>query len=174
MTAQPSLSFQLCAHPRAPAHLGRSCCNTGGESPPASFAPIMQDAHHDTRPAIPHALRSVAHEPWREPCRLSCGGSHRREHDCHHACFDNGHAHIDDVPGHHRHVTARHSTRLMLHCTPRCRICRGRVPSCHPACTASPARVGACLVSFAYAATLFLCPMDICLFIMERAAPTLI
>ena len=122
-------------------------------SPPELFASDIQDAHHDTRPAILHSLHSAAHEPDEEPNRLQGGGSHRRVYDHHHASLDNGHAHIDDVPGHHRHFAARHIIRLMLRYTPRCWICWGWMSSCHPVCTASSARKGACLDVFAYSAT---------------------
>ena len=99
------------------------------------------------------SLHSAAHEPDEEPKRLQGGGSHRRVYDHHHAGLDNGHAHIDDVPGHHRHFAARHIIRLMLRYTPRCWICWGWMSSCHPVCTASSARKGACLDVFAYSAT---------------------
>ena len=105
-----------------------------------------------------HPLRSVAHEPDEEPNRLQGGGSHRREYDCCHASLDNSHTHIDDVPGHHRHFAARHIIRLMLRYTPRCWICWGWMSSCHPVCTASSAREGACLDVFAYSATICLWP----------------
>ena len=121
------------------------------------FVFVKQDAHHGTRPAILHSLRSVAHEPDEEPNRLQGGGSHRREYDCCHASLDNSHTHIDDVPGHHRHFAARHFIRLMLHFSPRFRICWGWVSSCHPVCTAV-SRKGACLDVFAYSATRCLCP----------------
>lgn len=111
-------------------------------SPPELFAFYILDAHHDTLlQHILHSLRSVAHEPDEEPDRLQGGGSHRREYDCHHASLDNSHTHIADVPGHHRHVAARHIIRLMLHCSPRFRICWSRVPSCHPVCTANAVKV---------------------------------
>ena len=80
------------------------------------FTFTIQDAHHANRPLILPSLLSVAHELMEEPNRLSCGGSCRREHDCHHA-------HIDNVQEHHRHVTARHSHRLMLHYSPRFWMC---------------------------------------------------
>ena len=106
-------------------------------SPPELFTFTIQDAHHNTQPQhILHSLHSVAHEPDEEPNRLQGGGSHRREYDSHHAGLDNSHTHIDDVPGHHRHVTARHIIRLMLHCTPRCWICWSWVSSCHHVCHA--------------------------------------
>lgn len=120
-----ALSVYSMSPPTNPCTPERSCCNTGGESPPELFTFTIQDARHDAHPAILHSLHSVAHEPDEEPNRLQCGGSHRREYDCHHSSLDNGHAHIDDVPGHHRHVAARHIIRLMLHCSPRFRICWG-------------------------------------------------
>ena len=141
-------------------------------SPPELFASDIQDAHHDAHPAILHSLHSAAHEPDEEPNRLQGGGSHRRVYDHHHAGLDNGHAHIDDVPGHHRHFAARHIIRLMLRYTPRCWICWGWMSSCHPVCTASSARKGACLDVFAYSATFAYALWDICRFIMERAVPT--
>ena len=105
-------------------------------SPPELFASDIQDAHHGTHPAILHSLHSVAHEPDEEPNRLQGGGSHRRVYDCCHASLDNCHTHIDDVPRQHRHFAARHIIRLMLHYSPRFRICWGWVSSCHPVCTA--------------------------------------
>jgi len=45
------------------------------------------------------------------------------------------HAHIDDVPRHHRHVSARHTRHLMLHYAPRRYWLQGRMTSCHPVCT---------------------------------------
>jgi hypothetical protein len=54
--------------------------------------------------------------------------------------------HIGNVPRHHRHVTARHSPRLMLHYSPRFRTCwdaRHRA-TLH----AWPCREGACLDVF--------------------------
>jgi hypothetical protein len=116
-------------------------------SPPELFAFPIQDAHHGTRPAILHSLRSVTHEPDEEPNRLQGGGSHRRVCTC-----SGWHIHVDDVPGHHRHFAARHFIRLMLHCTPRCRIAGAgghRATLYARPCS----REGACLVVFAYSAT---------------------
>ena len=65
------------------------------------------------------------------------------------------HAHTGIVPGHHRHVTARHSHRLMLHCSPRywmSGVC-GIVPPCMHGHLPAICREGACLDVFAYTAT---------------------
>ncbi|MBQ3699920.1 MAG: hypothetical protein II886_08430 [Prevotella sp.] len=68
----------------------------------------VQDAHHATTPLAASTIVPLrSHEMPREPYRLIGGGSHRREHDGHHA-------HIDDVPGHHRHLSARHTPHLTL------------------------------------------------------------
>ena len=78
------------AHPHSPAHLNVHN-STLSEALTESFTFIIQDAHPATTPlAASTTLRSVAHEPPREPYRLKCGGSHRREYDC-------PHTHIDDV-----------------------------------------------------------------------------
>lgn len=64
------------------------------------------------------ALRSVAHEPLRDPfgwnVAVRAGESvmsipQRR---------DRHHTHTGNVPSHHRHVSARNSQRLMLHYAP--------------------------------------------------------
>ena len=79
------------AHPHSPAHLNVHNSTLSDEQT-ESFTSTIQDAHHATTPLLPvPLLRSVAHEMPREPYRLRCGGSHRREHDSHHT-------HIDDVP----------------------------------------------------------------------------
>ena len=137
------------SNPCAPEH---SYCNTGGCHLQSYSCSSNRTRTMAPSPAILHSLRSVAHEPDEEPCRLQGGGSHRREYDCCHASLDNSHTHIDDVPGHHRHFAARHFIRLMLHFSPRFRICWGWVSSCHPVCTAV-SRKGACLDVFAYSAT---------------------
>ena len=104
-------------------------------------------------PHILHSLHSVAHEPDEEPCRLQGGGSHRRVHDCHHAGLDNSHTHIEDVPlaPPPRCSQAHHSADAPLLSTMQDLL--GWVSSCHPVCTASSARGGACLDVFAYSAT---------------------
>ena len=127
----------LMAHPHSPAHLNVHNSTLSDEQTESFTFPI-QDAHTATTPLLPVPLfRSVAHEMPREPYRLKCGGSHRREHDGHHA-------HIDDVPGHHRHVSARHTRHLMLHYAPRRYWLQERMTSCHPVCTYCYVKVLAC------------------------------
>ena len=71
----------LMAHPHSPAHLNVHYSTLSDEQT-ESFTFTIQDAHHATTPLLPvPLLRSVAHEMPREPYRLRCGGSHRREHD---------------------------------------------------------------------------------------------
>lgn len=126
----------LMARPQSPAHLnalGFQHWSMKNHLQSCKAFPI-QDAHHATTPLLPVPLfRSVAHEMPREPYRLRCGGSYRRVCTC--SCW---HIHIGNVPGHHHHVSARHTRHLMLHYAPRRYWLLGRMTSCHPVCTAMP------------------------------------
>lgn len=116
MTALPS-HHRNHPPPSFPCAPERSCCNTGGCHRQSYSRSPYRTRTMAPSPAILHSLRSVTHEPDEEPNRLHGGGSHRRVCTC-----SGWHIHVDDVPGHHRHFAARHFIRLMLHCTPRCRI----------------------------------------------------
>ena len=131
----------LLPHPHSPAHLNVHNPTLSDEQT-ESFTFTIQDAHRATTPlAASTSLRSVAHEPPREPCRLRGGGSHRREYACRHAGLDHSHTHIDDVPG---APPPRLSQAHSAADAPLCSTgsgCRGRITPCHPVCTSCDVKV---------------------------------
>lgn len=117
--------FLLFTRPHSPAHLNAHAATLTELARQSYSRSTYRTRTMSHTPLIPPSLRSVAHEPTEEPNRLQGGGSCRRERD-------SSHAHTGSVPGHHRHFAARHSRRLMLHCSARCWIrgvC-GIVPPC--------------------------------------------
>jgi len=143
--------------PSTPCAPERSCFDTGGKSPPASFAFCKQDAHHAAHPRTA-CSRSF---PLHMSRGKSLGGCQVVVRTGEYLTLE-GQAHVRHVPhpttAKHRHLTARHIPRLMLHYTPRFRLCWGQgciVPPCLYGCC----REGACLIVFAYSATLCLCPL---------------
>lgn len=126
-------------------------------SPPELFASYIQDAHHATHPRTA-CSRSLPLHMSRGKSLVGCQVVVRTGE----YLTLGGQSHVRHVPhpttAKHRHLTARHIPRLMLHYTPRFRLCWGQgciVPPCLYGCC----REGACLNVFAYAATLCLCPL---------------